>query len=159
MPLTRPGRAKALARVERAVVQFSRKGGRGILVPGGLILTAAHCVNWSLEGDMVLGDDYLEKVQTADGEELLLSVLAIEPVADVAVLGAPDNQRLLEQAIAFDEFTARTKPAALFRGAPQRYRFARVRTATNDWRPSRRESISSACWPPTRLPDSCHRQQ
>jgi hypothetical protein len=117
MPLTRPGRAKALARVERAVVQFSRNGGRGILVPGGFILTAAHCVSWSLEGGMVLGDDYLERVQTADGEELLLAVLAVEPVADVAVLGAPDNQRLLDQAIAFDEFTARTKPAALFRGA------------------------------------------
>jgi hypothetical protein len=93
---------------------------------------------------MVLGDDYLEKVQTADGEELLLAVLAIEPVADVAVLGAPDNQRLLAQAIAFDEFTARTEPAALFRGAPQRYRLARGCAATNDWRPSRRESISPA---------------
>jgi hypothetical protein len=94
---------------------------------------------------MVLGDDYLEKVQTADGEELLLAVLAVESVADMAVLGAPDNQRHLDRAIAFDEFTARTKPAALFRGAPQRYRLARVCTATNDWRPSRRESISPAC--------------
>src|SRR5262249_25563127 len=63
-------RPAALARVERAVVQFSRNGGRGILVPAGYILSAGHCVSWRQEGGMALGNDYLEPVRTADGHDL-----------------------------------------------------------------------------------------
>src|SRR5262245_38143525 len=45
-----------LAQVQLATVQIQKKGGRGVLVPGGFVLTAAHCVEWSPEGGMVLGD-------------------------------------------------------------------------------------------------------
>jgi S1-C subfamily serine protease len=65
---------------------------------------------------MALGDPYPERVRTADGKEFLLVVLAVEPVADIAVLGPPDNQELPKDADAFAEFIGRTDPAPLFRG-------------------------------------------
>jgi len=110
--------SSALSAVEAATVQFAaRGGGRGVLVPGGFILTAAHCIRWSLEGGMALGDDYVEKAKTADGEVLQLSVLAVEPVTDIAVLGSPDAQHIPDAAQKFDEFAARTKPVPVFIGA------------------------------------------
>ena len=108
-------RRDALANVERAVVQLLKLGGRGVLVPGGYILTAAHCVDWDHSGGMVLGEYYHEKVKTADGQTLVLSVLAVEPVADIAVLGEPDNQEFYDEAEAFEQFTKLTRPVPLFR--------------------------------------------
>ena len=48
--------ASSLDIVEKATVRLTGKGGQGVLVPGGLIVTAAHCVNWYLEGGMAMGD-------------------------------------------------------------------------------------------------------
>jgi S1-C subfamily serine protease len=101
--------------VEAAVVELTRPNGRGVLLPGGFILTAAHCLEWTAEGHMALGDDHLEPIQTAGGQSLLLSVLAVEPVADIAVLGPPDDQRLPEQALSFDRFAVETEPVPLHR--------------------------------------------
>jgi hypothetical protein len=111
-----PGVDPALARVERATVQLTTKGGRGVLIPGGYVLTAAHCVGWDLGCGMALGRDYFEPVLTADGRELQLDVLAVEPVADIAVLSCPDEERLPELADAFDEFRRAVEPVPLFRG-------------------------------------------
>lgn len=47
--------------VEKATVALQGKGGQGVLVGGNLILTAAHCVTFSLEGYMTMGDPYMEK--------------------------------------------------------------------------------------------------
>jgi S1-C subfamily serine protease len=75
-----------------------------VLVRGGYILTAAHCVEWSAEGGMALGDYHFEPVETADGRKFLASVEAVEPVADIAVLGPIDGQVLSEECDAFDQF-------------------------------------------------------
>jgi hypothetical protein len=109
---------KALAnldRVARATVRLAGTGGRGVLVPGGFVATAAHCVNWGGHGSMVLGDPYLTKIVTASGEEFVLQVHAVEPVADVAVLGPVDGQQLFDEFMAFDGWIDRT-PAAPVRG-------------------------------------------
>jgi S1-C subfamily serine protease len=108
----------ALARVERAVVQFTATGGRGVLVPGGHVLTAAHCIEVTADeaASAALDGGFFRKVRTADRRELLLDVLAIEPVADIALLGPPDDQRLPDAATAFDEFVGATEPVRIYRG-------------------------------------------
>jgi S1-C subfamily serine protease len=73
-----------------------------LIVPGHLIVTAAHVLNeWSSTGGMALGDASFEEVVTRDGRTITAVVLAVEPVADIAVLGAPDNQMRPKEADAF----------------------------------------------------------
>lgn len=105
-----------LGKVEQAIVDLPAKGGRGVIVPGGYILTAAHCVSWDTEGGMTLGDFYFQEVKTSDGQTLSTSVLAVEPVADIAVLGSVDEQDCAEDADAFEEAITRISPVSLFLG-------------------------------------------
>ncbi len=94
--------------VERAAVKLLKKGGQGILVEGNLILTAAHCVDFKCDGEMVLGNDFLEPIQTCCGV-FNVAALAVEPVNDLAVLGPVDGQVLPADAEAFEDFCAATK--------------------------------------------------
>jgi S1-C subfamily serine protease len=68
-----------------------------------MIVTAAHVVSWSAEGGMALGDYYTENVK-AGRRMLKVQPLAVEPVADIAVLGAVDDQASEEFSIAADAF-------------------------------------------------------
>jgi S1-C subfamily serine protease len=101
------------ARVEAATVRLSKKGGQGVLVAGGYVLTAAHCVDWNTEGGMTLGDCRVEPIETATGLSLTAIVCAVEPVADIAVLEGPDGQELFEAAEAFEEWCEDTIPVEL----------------------------------------------
>jgi S1-C subfamily serine protease len=89
-----------------------------VLVTGGYIVTAAHCIECTAAEGMLaaMGSGFHGKAQTAAGRELLLDVLAIEPVADIAILGSPDNQAIPDEAETFAEFIAATKPVPLYRG-------------------------------------------
>lgn len=81
------------ARIAGATVRFS--DGEGVIVPGNLIVTAAHVLReWSSAGGMALGDVSLEEIRTADGTTITAVVMAVEPIADIAVLGAPDEYKL-----------------------------------------------------------------
>ncbi len=93
--------------IEDASVSLPRLEGRGVLVPGGVILTAAHCVSFETDGGMVLGDYHIEEVLTNKGL-IKASVIAVEPVLDIAVLGQPDNQALAREADKFDDFCENT---------------------------------------------------
>lgn len=111
-------------RFVNATVRLPEKGGQGVVVPNGLILTAAHCIGWSSEGEMALGEYYLETIECAR-RQIRVSVLAVEPVLDIAVLGPPDNQALADDAKAYDETLELVAPVeictedfALFRGIP-----------------------------------------
>jgi hypothetical protein len=101
------------ARIARAVVRIPRRGGRGIVVPGGFVVTAAHCIGWSAEGGMALGDYSREEIVSADGRSLTVQPLAVEPVSDLAVLGALDGQVFPEAADAFEDFCDTTEPVWL----------------------------------------------
>jgi hypothetical protein len=94
-------------RVEKATVRLHKRRGRwgacGVFVPGGHILTAAHCITWKGTGMMALGEPFLEPVETSDGRILVTQVCAVEPVADIAVLGPPDDQMFSEQFLDFEE--------------------------------------------------------
>ena len=52
--------------VAAATVRFPERGGQGVLVPGGLILTAAHVVDRTDTGAMALGDgeEFVQKIVT-----------------------------------------------------------------------------------------------
>src|SRR5262245_62003024 len=95
---------KAQARVAAATVWLPKMRGQGVLVPGGFILTAAHCIEWSREGRMALGEHFTERVETADGRKFVAAVVAAEPVSDIAVLGPADPQRMLDDCEAFESF-------------------------------------------------------
>ncbi len=65
---------------------------------------------------MALGDYYCEEIVAADGRNLMVQPLAVEPVSDLAVLGAVDGQASAEfakAADAFDDFCGTTEPVRL----------------------------------------------
>jgi len=102
-------------KIKAATVRFLRRGGQGVLVPGQMIVTAAHVVSWSAEGGMALGDYYVEDVK-ANRRVLKIQPLAVEPVADIAILGALDGQASEEfsaAAEAFEDFCKSTAPVPI----------------------------------------------
>jgi len=104
--------------VEKATVTI-RKGedhGRGVLVNGNLILTAAHCLDCSCDGSMVMSEDLPVEIKTCDGAKLLVNKIAVEPCGDIAALGSPDYQSFYEESERFEEFCERTTPLSLFDG-------------------------------------------
>ncbi len=96
----------------RAIVKLPKLGGHGVLVPGGMILTAAHCIDFSTTGGMVLGDHFIEELETHMGR-IKAVPLIVEPVTDIAALGCPDNQIFYKEAEAFENFCETTKPMPL----------------------------------------------
>jgi len=109
------------AKVERARVSLTKKGGQGVLVNGHLVLTAAHCIDFTCTGGMVLGDYCIETIN-AGGRELKAAVVAVEPVSDIAVLGTLDNQVFYKEAEDFESFCAETKPVPLCKRSFVRFR-------------------------------------
>ena len=100
--------------VAKATVTLSGKDGQGVLVNSNLILTAAHCIDFRCEGEMVLGDYFIEEIKTGE-RELKVAPLAVEPVNDLAVLGSLDNQEFSKEADDFEKFCEDTKPVPLCR--------------------------------------------
>jgi len=103
--------AETMNAVARATVRFPVRGGQGVLIPGGFILTAAHVIEWTHTGLMALGngEEFVQRIE-AGGKPLLVYPLAVEPVADLAVLGALDGQWQPEAAEAFEQFCETTVP-------------------------------------------------
>jgi hypothetical protein len=90
-------------------------GGQGVLIPGGMVLTAAHCIDWNLEGGLALGDWIFEEVQTTDGKTFRMQPVFVEPISDVAVLGQPDGGEpsLQQDYKLWAEFVDSVKPVEL----------------------------------------------
>lgn len=96
----RAGGRSALAKAKRAKVQAAtvrlpRTAGLGILVPGRLVLTAAHCIESYNSGGMTLGDS-VEVIELPTRRRVRVRIFAVEPVADIAVLGPGDRQVLVD---------------------------------------------------------------
>ena len=101
--------------VSVATVRFPRRGGQGVIVGDGLILTAAHVIGWTATGDMALAsDDYRETVQIRSGEKVETSVVCLEPIADIAFLGCPDDQRSWDEAEAFESLIGAIRPLRIY---------------------------------------------
>jgi hypothetical protein len=102
------------ALVEQATVSLTPGRGRGSLVNGSLILTAAHCVPFECYDRETKLDELRRPIiirNIPDGDKgILTKPFAAEPVEDVAVLGALDKQEDAEQ---FKAFCERTTPLKL----------------------------------------------
>lgn len=99
-------------KIEKATVSLPDKGGQGVVVPGEIILTATHCIEYSLEGHMVLGDYYLQTVEYK-GLTLMAEVMAAEPRLDIAALGEPDGQECYKEAKEFNNFMEKIIPVEI----------------------------------------------
>jgi hypothetical protein len=97
-----------------ATVRLANLDGQGVLVPGGSILAAGHCVEWSGAGEMALGGYFVERVRTHDGRTFLTRVAAAEPVADIAALGPPNDQETPADCDAFAAFTGAVQGVPLY---------------------------------------------
>jgi hypothetical protein len=111
-------KAVTRAEIEKAIVTVTKKGGQGVLVSGNLIVTAAHCVDFSCEGEMVLGEWYIEEIETTLGR-LKVCPLAIGPVSDIAVLGALDGQEFPDEQEKFEQFCWLVKPVSICTKDPE----------------------------------------
>jgi len=98
--------------ISKATVCIVKKGGQGVLVGGNLIVTAAHCITFDVEGGMVLGDYFIEEIKTK-GRNLRVGPLAVEPVSDIAVLGALDEQAFGKEVDKYKAFCQKTSPVPL----------------------------------------------
>lgn len=97
------------------IVKIPKRGGHGVVV-GQVILTAAHCFDYSTDGEMVLGDFFIEEIESRSGKRFKVAPLAVEPCADIAVLGALDDQAFFGEAAAFEHFCKTVRPVPLARG-------------------------------------------
>ena len=107
-----------LTSVANATVWFPKRKGQGVLMEGGTIVTAAHCLplrwanktgaGWSMEDHTYF--DFI----TARGDDLKGAPVAVEAVADVAALVPPDGQTFPEGYSAYREWRKQTRPVKLF---------------------------------------------
>jgi S1-C subfamily serine protease len=77
--------------VEAATVKLTGAGGQGVLVSGGFVLTAMHCMGWDGTAGLVLGDHHAVAVQTHDGTKFRLQPWFADVVSDMGALGETDE--------------------------------------------------------------------
>jgi hypothetical protein len=97
-----------LSQLENAIIDLPVKGGRGVLIAGGMILTAAHCISCTCSSRMVLLEDNLVKVRIKN-QLIYLNILFVDPVSDIAVLGKLTDQSY-EHTAFFEAFCSTYKP-------------------------------------------------
>ena len=102
------------SRIENATISILKKGGQGILIRNQMILTACHCLDYSLSGDMVLGEYFIEEIGTKSGN-FKVAPMAIEPINDIAALGVVDSQEFYDEYLQFEEFCNNTPPIKICR--------------------------------------------
>jgi hypothetical protein len=108
--------------------------GRGFVVEHRrqrVVITAAHCLPHDADGRLILPPahpfSYLqEKTWMLLGPlgaepTVLAECLFVDPVADIAVLGSPDTQALIEEAEAYEKLVGAAKPL-LIADAPKQGR-------------------------------------
>ncbi len=123
-------------RVAAATLPIGRRSGHGqcVLVEGGRILTAAHCLHYPHENSvsyfftgLAMGDRLTNKVY-GDKGLLLAEVLSFDPISDIAALGSYDSYK---EQIAFDDFLDRVQPVKLLRDRPEPFKAFPVWILTN----------------------------
>jgi len=98
------------AKIVAATIRLREKGGLGVLVRDNYIVTAGHCV-----------DESSALVSFNDGSSFRLSKEFSNMGADIAVLGAPNEQQpeLVADWKAFQNFCRSTEPLSLSKIQPE----------------------------------------
>jgi hypothetical protein len=120
------------------------KTGLGVLAGSGLLLTAAHCLEFDNDSGsrLVLGEHVHFEVETAGGDKLKAAPLFIESISDIAALGPLDRYAYDDEWVdAYESFRERTLPVALWKGEAPRPSAApcagefgiRIRTHDKRW--------------------------
>lgn len=109
--------------IEEATVKIAATGGQGVLVANRLIVTASHCINVTGDGSMAMSDRFIEEVITKQGRRLQLVAHAVDPCADVAVLGEVDDQDLVDDVEAVEQFAAAVPYVKIATSLPTRRPF------------------------------------
>jgi Trypsin-like peptidase domain len=106
------------AHVINATVRLDNLGGQGVLVPGGFILTAAHCIQWNGEVGMAMGDRFIESITTKSGARFRVGPCAVEPLSDIAVLDSLDDQVFFDDCEQFAKWQELTRAVQLANTMP-----------------------------------------
>jgi hypothetical protein len=133
----------ARVRAATVTVKLSETAkGRGVLVPGGFVLTAMHCIGWEGTAGSVPSDHHPVLVE-ANGHRFHLQPHYADVVSDMAALGELDKQVFWDDGEAFEEWQAMTQPVALSSWTP-RLRIPRSLRRLLSWTPQsrRRRSLS-----------------
>ena len=114
-------------RVVNGTVSLERGLGQGVLVRGGFILTAAHCVPWGSDDHRdggLVHDDHLVRVSagTVTGVTFELTPCALDPFVDLAVLTPCDGRQT------FDGWVVQTQALRLRTSVPTEPLALHVRT-------------------------------
>lgn len=107
-----------MERAGRATVRMTRLGGQGVLVPGGFILTAAHCVSHSASESLTPGDRHVEEVRSGS-EMIFAEPVAVEPLLDIAALGSLDTRVFSREPEFFQDWCARTAAVPIATAEPR----------------------------------------
>lgn len=126
------GQVQWKTRVANATVTISGLGARGVLVPGGFILTAAHCIKWDGTGGLALGDHSIETIKTMRGDCFRVSTVAADPFSDIAVLGPADAQEFLQDYLAFEKWHEDTDAVPISKNLPRSNKKLDVHILTHD---------------------------
>jgi hypothetical protein len=107
---------KLSSKIEKATVTLIENIGRGALIKNNMILTASHCVNYDLLGEMSLaeGVNNIEEINTWSGN-LKVQPLSIDAISDIAILGSLDSQDYDSDYDLFEEFCKNTPPMNISR--------------------------------------------
>jgi hypothetical protein len=100
------------ARTKAATVHLPETGGRGALIPGGLVVTATHCIGWDGTAGLTLGDHHPVRVK-AGRRIFRLGPWYADAVSDLAALGPLDEQEFPEDEEAFSKWREQTPPVPL----------------------------------------------
>jgi len=92
--------------IEKATVKLPDVGGQAVLVKGGFLLTAAHCLELLTTGGIALGDRSPVLVAPPTGSQFRAAALSVEPLSDIAVLAELDHSD--ESRASFYEFADNT---------------------------------------------------
>lgn len=95
--------------IEEAIITLPNKGGCGVLVNGNIIVTAAHCVQINLSGEMAILDQSLDTIDTRHQGTIKAKILFVELVNDIALLGAADYQDSYSDCEKYKEYCNHTK--------------------------------------------------
>ncbi len=99
-------------RVKAAMVTLPERGGRGVLVPGGFVLTATHWLRQEGSAGLVLEDHHAVPVE-AGGYSFRLGPWFADAVSDTAVLGSLDTEVFPDDRDIFDKWRNRAVPVPL----------------------------------------------